>query len=487
MLNPFFIQGTSLEQGLVQDLINEQLKIYGIEVYYMPRQIVTKGTVIKDVIYSKFKTAFPIEAYLSTFDGFESNSIIMSKFGVRITDQMTLIISKERFELYISELMKYIPEVENTLRPNEGDLIYVPLSESIMEIKYVENRKPFYQLQKNYVYELNCELYEFEDEIISTGIEEVDYSIKDIGYGAILTLAELGDTATAYTGITTNAIQFIEVISGGYRYSSPPSILIEEPKKFQQNFSFDSESFKFDSSIITFDTLFKMIDGVNATAVGVITSASKLTGGKSLSKVYLENSGKYYSYSDPPVVNIVGGGGYGAKVKVGIATTGSIGIITLTYAGKGYYEKPNVTISSPGIGGTTAIAEAFLDGNGGISTIRIVNAGFGYTVTPTITISAGSSISSGNYNFGERIYGSVSSASGYVKDWDSATKELRVVGMGTDFRVGDIIVGESSNASYIIRKYSTYELVNDYSSNDIIQKESNDIIDFTEVNPFGDL
>lgn len=487
MLNPFFIQGTSLEQGLVQNLINEQLRMYGIEVYYMPRQIVTKGAVIKDVIYSKFKTAFPIEAYLSTFEGFESNSIIMSKFGVRITDQMTLIISKERFELYIAELMKYIPEVENTLRPNEGDLIYVPLSESIMEIKYVENRKPFYQLQKNYVYELNCELFEFEDEIISTGVEEVDYSIKDIGYGAVLTLAELGDTATAYTGITTNAIQFIEVISGGYRYSSPPSILVGGPNQFKQNYTFDTEAFKFDSNTITFDKLFDMIDGINATAVGVITSASKLTGGKSLTKVYIENPGKYYSYSDPPVVNIIGGGGYGAKVRVGVATTGSIGIITVSYAGKGYYEKPNVTISPPGIGGTTAIAEAFLDGNGGISTIRIVNAGFGYTAPPTITISAGSSVSSGNYDYGEKVFGSTSSSYGYVKDWDPSTKQLTVVGMGTDFKIGDVVVGENSNASYIVRKYSTYEIVNVYSNNDVIQEEGDNIIDFTEVNPFGEL
>jgi len=180
MLNPFFIQGTSGEQGLVQDLINEQLKMYGIEVYYMPRQIVTKGKIIKDVLYSKFKAAFPIEAYLSTYEGFDSNSILMSKFGVRITDQMTLVISKERFDMYIGELMKVIPDVTNTSRPNEGDLIYVPLSDSIMEIKYVENRKPFYQLQKNYVYELRCELFEYEDEEISTGIKDLDDNFKDV-------------------------------------------------------------------------------------------------------------------------------------------------------------------------------------------------------------------------------------------------------------------------------------------------------------------
>ncbi|NBP04089.1 MAG: hypothetical protein EBU90_29150, partial [Proteobacteria bacterium] len=98
MLNPFFLQGTSSEQGLVQDLINEQLKMYGIEVYYMPREIITEGKVIKEVLYSTFTNQFPIEAYLASYEGFDSNSILMSKFGVRITDEMNLIISKERFE-----------------------------------------------------------------------------------------------------------------------------------------------------------------------------------------------------------------------------------------------------------------------------------------------------------------------------------------------------------------------------------------------------
>ena len=92
MLNPFFIQGTNTEQSLVQDLINEQLKMYGIEIYYLPRQILSKGKVIKDVLYSKFNNAFPIEAYLVNYEGFDNNSILMSKFGVRITDEMTLII-----------------------------------------------------------------------------------------------------------------------------------------------------------------------------------------------------------------------------------------------------------------------------------------------------------------------------------------------------------------------------------------------------------
>jgi hypothetical protein len=182
MLNSFFLQGSNSEQDLVQDLINEQLKIYGVDVYYLPRQIFSEGKVIRDVIYSKFKNAFPIEAYVMNYEGFDANSVLMSKFGVKVTDEMSLIISKERFELYISELMKNIENVKSSLRPNEGDLIYVPLSDSLMEIKYVENRKPFYQLQKNYVYELRCEVYEIEDDEIDTGLNDIDLKLKDLGY-----------------------------------------------------------------------------------------------------------------------------------------------------------------------------------------------------------------------------------------------------------------------------------------------------------------
>ena len=197
MLNPFFIQGTSGEQGLVQDLINEQLKMYGIEVYFLPRKILNKGGVMRDAIYSKFDNAFPIEAYLVNYEGFDNNSVLMSKFGVRIQDEMNLIISKERFDDYIAALMQTTDGFASYSRPLEGDLIYIPLSDSLMEIKYVENRKPFYQLQKNYVYDLRCELFEYEDEEIYTGNPEVDYKLKDIGNCEELNLSCLEITTTA--------------------------------------------------------------------------------------------------------------------------------------------------------------------------------------------------------------------------------------------------------------------------------------------------
>ena len=98
MLNPFFQQGTQQEQSLIQDLINEQLRIYGVEIYYLPRKYVTEKTVIKEVIESKFDDAYPIEAYVENFDGYGDNTTILSKFGIQALNEITLIISKERFE-----------------------------------------------------------------------------------------------------------------------------------------------------------------------------------------------------------------------------------------------------------------------------------------------------------------------------------------------------------------------------------------------------
>ena len=105
-LNPFFQQGSTSEQNLVQSLINEQLQIYGVEVHYLPRKYATTNTIIKEVIESKFDDAYPIEAYIDNFDGYDDMPSTLSKFGIQATNEVTLIISKERFETYISPLMK---------------------------------------------------------------------------------------------------------------------------------------------------------------------------------------------------------------------------------------------------------------------------------------------------------------------------------------------------------------------------------------------
>ena len=187
MLNPFFLQGSKSEQSLVQSLINEQLRMYGVEVYYIPRRYITEKTIIKEVIESKFDNAYPLEAYVDTYDGYEGQGTILSKFGVQPLNDLNLIISKERFENYISPLIKNIPDIKLSTRPKEGDLIWFPLGDRLFEIKFVEHEKPFYQLQKTYVYELRCELFRYEDEIIDTGVEDIDDN-KTLCLGGILYL-----------------------------------------------------------------------------------------------------------------------------------------------------------------------------------------------------------------------------------------------------------------------------------------------------------
>jgi len=226
MLNPFFLQGSKSEQSLVQSLINEQLRMYGVEVYYIPRRYLTEKTIIKEVIESKFDNAYPLEAYVDTYDGYEGQGTLLSKFGVQPLNDLSLIISKERFETYISPLTKNIPDIKLSTRPKEGDLIWFPLGDRLFEIKFVEHEKPFYQLQKTYVYELRCELFRYEDEVIDTGVEEIDDNVKDEGYIQSLTMVGAGITATAFTGIVDGGVRLITVTNRGNGYTSSPRVAI---------------------------------------------------------------------------------------------------------------------------------------------------------------------------------------------------------------------------------------------------------------------
>ena len=174
MLNPFFLQGSAGEQGLIQDLINEQLRMYGVDIHYLPRKYLTEKTVLREVIESAFDDAYPLEAYIENYEGYGDNTTILSKFGIQALNELTVTISRERFETYIVPLIKDKPNIKLGTRPREGDLIYFPLGDRLFEVKFVEHEQPFYQLQKTYVYTLKCELFRYEDEVIDTGVDEID-------------------------------------------------------------------------------------------------------------------------------------------------------------------------------------------------------------------------------------------------------------------------------------------------------------------------
>ena len=458
-LNPFFLQGSKGEQGLVQDLVNEQLRMYGIECHYIPRKLVTSSTIMKEVTESKFEQAFPLETYLMNTDGYAGQGDILTKFGVRVTDEATFVISKERFEESVAPFLEQDDDYTLSNRPKEGDLIFFPLGKRIFEIKFVEHERPFYQLQKNYVYQLQCELFEYEDEVIDTNVNSIDEVVQTDGYIARLILSDVGSTATANATLNFGAVQQIFVQNDGYGYLAAPTVSISTSP------------------------------GVDATAVAIMTERSGIGTAKSIDRILLINPGG--GYIGIPTVTVPGTG----IATAGITTLGSVGIVTITSGGSGYTTTPNVAITTAPSGGTDATAEAVMVG-GTISAVRISNAGSGYTSAPTITIGAATSIGDGDYIFNETVQvSSDSSETARVKVWDAGSRTLDVSLLTKmEFQVGEKIKGLESGAEYVIESVD-YDTPNDYpnsqykadqyNDNADFETEADAILDFSEGNPFG--
>ena len=418
-LNPFFLQGSQTEQRLVQNLINEQLQIYGVEVTYIPRKFVNKETVLNEIQSSKFDDNFLIEAYVNTYEGYAGQGDIMTKFGVSLRDEVTLTISQERFLDFIAPFMEAVPDSEISLitRPREGDLVFFPLGNRLFEVKFVEHENPFYQLGKNYVYELKCELFEYEDEVIDTSIEQIDTVIEDTGFITTLTLAGAGSTATATSILSqpTGYISNLFLNNDGYGYLTPPSIFITPAPA----------------------------GGVDATAVAITTTRGGI---HSVKEIILTNAGS--GYTTPPNVTFVSGSGVGAAATASIETV-SKGVIdfTITAEGAGYTSTPIVAISTAPVGGVNATAVAVLDeSNNIISDLRITNPGSGYVSAPTVTIESPATISGGNYKLNEIVKGQTSGTEARVKSWDADTRILKVSGVGIGTEVTGFANGETIQA-----------------------------------------
>jgi len=463
-LNPFFLQGSQNEQRLVQDLLNEQLQIYGVEVTYIPRKIINKDSIFTEVEASQFDDNFSIEAYVNTYEGYDGAGDIMTKFGVSLKDELTLTISKERFEDFIGSYLRSMPEgeIEVTNRPQEGDLIYFPLGQRLFEIKFVEHEKPFYQLGKNYVYQLQCELFEYEDEIIDTSIAEIDQTIEDIGFITNLTLYSSGNTATGTATTSTGYVRNIFLNQDGYDYTKAPIVAITTAPA----------------------------GGTNATAVAITTSINNVY---SVKEVLLTNAGAGYTVT--PTVTIVSAAttatngvttyhGVGAAATATLVTS-SAGVKTIgfTTAGTTYTSAPVITIAgATGVG--TANVRAVVSAGGTISNAYIIDAGIGYT-TASVTIGAPVSAGIGTYQFNEVVVGASSSTTGRVKNWDRDTMVLQVGNADGVFYEGETIVGSDSAASYTIGDVPEGDNLTKYDQNSEIEFESDSIIDFSESNPFG--
>ena len=467
-LNPFFLQGAPSEQNLIQDLINEQLRMYGVEVHYMPRKFITEKTVIREVIESEFDEAHPIEAYVENFEGYGDQTTILSKFGIQSTQEITLTISKERFENYISPLLAGKDNIKISNRPKEGDLIYFPLGDRLFEIKFVEHEKPFYQLQKGYVYTLKCELFRYENEVIDTDVAEIDDSIAGtlgdsdselLGGDAmttLLTLVGVGTTALATVGyVSDGGIRQISVTNRGGGYTYNPRVAISS------------------SPGVTGIATAERISGIVACELNANPVA------ESIQRVLLTNPGSGYTVS--PSVRFVGDGvGAAATAFIG---NGVLGIVTITGGGSGYTTATAPLVTFSGISTVSAAATVVVSAAGSISAIYLTNAGLGYTEPPTITIAAPNQIGVGTFQKNEIVTGSISGSTARVLNWVADGRSLEIYRADGDFVVGEQIVGSASSASYKLASASYPET--GFTSNEEIENEADSIIDFSERNPFG--
>ena len=181
--NLYFSQKVKSEQDLYENIVIESLKMYGQDVYFMPRSIVSRDTVFSEDVVSRFDDAHLVEVYLENVEGYGGDGDLFTRFGVEIRDQANFILSKKRWDEVMQDAST------SQLRPYEGDLIYIPLSNSIFEITRVEDERPFYQLSNLPVYRLTCELFEYSGEQFQTGIE-VDRLERDFAYQTVLTISD---------------------------------------------------------------------------------------------------------------------------------------------------------------------------------------------------------------------------------------------------------------------------------------------------------
>ena len=162
--------GNANEKRLHEDLIIEGLKIYGQDVYYLPRTIVNRDLILGEDSLSKFDDSYLLEMYMETTEGFAGQQEIVSKFGLEIREDTTFMLAKRRWQDAVDSFHTLIADG----RPNEGDIIYMPLMNSFFEIQFVEDQEPFFQLGNLPVYKLRATRWEYSSERLDTGISDID-------------------------------------------------------------------------------------------------------------------------------------------------------------------------------------------------------------------------------------------------------------------------------------------------------------------------
>jgi len=275
---PTYYAGHSGEQGLIQDLVDEQIKLFGTDIYYIPKIVLADST-LDEVRYTKYQEQFQVEMLLQNVMGFGDNAEFISKFGLRITDEVIFRVSTRRWD---EEVAEHSPTLTVDSRPNEGDLLYFPLTQDIYEIKFVGKEEPFYQFGKIQFYAITAEIYEVGQDDFDTGVAEID----------------------AVEQLFDNAIKLVMDPGGSGDFTVGEEVVGDE----------------------------------------FLAKATSAITGDAVSGATISDGGAHYKVATPPSVTITGGGGTGATATATVSASGIVNAITITAGGSGYTSAPTVTI-----------------------------------------------------------------------------------------------------------------------------------------------
>ena len=414
--------------------------MFGMDVLYIPRQLIAKDNVFNEEVVSQFDDSYIIEAYLENFDGFQGGGDLLTKFGIRQTDEITMVISQQRFSDLISQFLLLDEDIEVGERPQEGDLIYFPLSSNYFEIKFVEHEEPFYQLGKNYTYKLKAELFEYSDE--GGEFFAGDDEMIDTGYTVqYYYLVSPGQSASATPLLTGDAVSQAVVNTNGSKYNFTPTVTVTG-------------------------------DGTGATA-----------------------------HAEMIVVNV------GGSIPITPATfdptvkNGKMVGLKILNGGEGYdVSRSYIDFNDPGTAGTKPVVTPTFDSNGTLTKVEITNEGDGYDSVSQIVIDSGGSGYttaafdiesvpsglSGNFVDGETVTSGTTAGTALLADWDKSEGWLKLKSPTEDFQIGELLVGNTSGASITIHSYDAMKTTDTkYSESATFETFADDIIDFSEGNPFG--
>lgn len=250
MRNLHFSDAVRSEQELYENIVIESLQMYGQDVYYLPRDVVSKDIIFGDEIESRFNSAYKLEMYIENTDGFDGEGDLFTKFGVEIRDQASFVVARRRWK---DTVLRYENEITGE-RPREGDLIFLPMSKSLFEITHVEHEQPFYQLRNLPTYKLQCELFEWSDEDFDiVGVEALQDIERDYAYAYDLVFTQ--SQALLAGSLNGRELGSITVSNSGSGYPSTPTVTVNNLPAVQDIVKFGNNSFHPSDDPYTLSTL----------------------------------------------------------------------------------------------------------------------------------------------------------------------------------------------------------------------------------------